>query len=444
MTRGGRLFVIMALLLSIGGGHPVPLHAATPVKPAFEIAALCTNVVGTGIISGRVTNAATGDPIMGVRVTARTVEENFVPGASDFTDADGEYVIDELQTGEYLVLTEYENEEGGERLISQVYDGQPWTNTFTPVAVTNGNVTAKIDFALPSGATISGRVTDSTTDQPADGAVVLFRVVKGAFTTQQVATSFVNGDGDYVFDAGVPPGAYKLGYTPGQLSGDYVGEFFEDKATLGEADIITISQAISYTYDFEVEPADNGGLETGEVRGTITDAATDAELESIRIFAKNVETGDLTSGMQTDDSGEYSIKLPVGNYKIGANPERPFLGATDSRDYRGRYYGGDGTLEGAEVISVTNTLIQGIDIGLSKGGRIAGRVTGDPGGVGIAGASIRAYMTSDAFDDQDGVQFVSTFADATGVYTLPALANGVYTVSVSICERMFLSFELAR
>lgn len=444
MTRICRLVVIVALLLIQFEEHrAAPVQAAISARPKVAATKICGDVTGTGAITGTVTNAATGDPLQGVRVSARTLEMDFILGASAFTDADGRYTIDSLPSGQYLVMTEVENnQETTNRLVDQIYNSQPWPNQFDPVTVVDGETTTSIDFALQNGATLRGQVTDEDTSAPVGGGVSLYRKSNGAFPFTFVASTFIIA-GSYVFEQGMPPGEYRLGYTSSSFGQPYLPEYYMDKPSLDQADSITVSQPITHLLNMDVKAADTITTVI-PVQGTVTEDDTDTPLEGIRVSAINVDTGEVTSGGRTAEDGFYDLGLHPGMYKIWARPERPTFGLPDYLDYSGRYFGGDGSQENATVINVSNTLVENIDIALVMGTRIAGRITGDPGSVGVENATVAAYAMSKDFSDQDGVQYVNTTTDATGTYTLSALASGTYTVEVTLSSNECFLLPQAR
>jgi len=126
-----------------------------------------------GAIAGTVTDALTGDPIEGADVTAN--------GYSGTTDTEGHYTI-QLPPRTYTVTV------SATKYVSQS----------KPATVT-ANTTRTIDFALTLlNGTISGTVTDSSTDDPIAGATV---------TANGISVS-TGTDGTYSIE--LPPGTYNV------------------------------------------------------------------------------------------------------------------------------------------------------------------------------------------------------------------------------------------
>jgi hypothetical protein len=84
----------------------------------------------------------------------------------DYTDADGEYTISGLITGDYIVSAEAVG------YVDEYYDGARNPDNASPVAVTEGQNTPDIDFSLDLAGTITGTVEDAG-GNPIQGAWVI-------------------------------------------------------------------------------------------------------------------------------------------------------------------------------------------------------------------------------------------------------------------------------
>jgi len=129
-----------------------------------------------GKIAGRITNAATDMPIEGIQVCLEP--SVFVTCA--WTNANGEYTIAELTSGEYtLGFTSPEN-------VDYFFD------KLTGVSVSAGQVTSGVNVGLIEGGRITGRVTDAVTGEPIEDAEVCAREVGG--DGEQCGTANANGE----------------------------------------------------------------------------------------------------------------------------------------------------------------------------------------------------------------------------------------------------------
>ena len=144
--------------------------------------------LGTGSISGVITDSVTGLPVAGARVSAGCC------GQSATTGDDGSYTITDLAAGDYVVKAM----KCGEYYMKQYP---------TPVHVEDGQAVTGIDIALrPMGGggggngSISGTVYDKATNQPIAGAKVMITCMKYGLT---------GDDGTYTI-TGIADGTYTV------------------------------------------------------------------------------------------------------------------------------------------------------------------------------------------------------------------------------------------
>lgn len=152
-----------------------------------------------GAIAGRVTHAATGEPIPGAVVGVSGPSQRTVS-----TDSGGDYLVGGLPPGKYFVSTQtygaYEDE---------VWDGVPCPGACVPssgdaVVVTSEATTTGIDFVLDRRGGIAGFVTDILSGEPVNGARVDVLDVASSFQS-----SVYTSNGTYSV-AGLRPGNYKV------------------------------------------------------------------------------------------------------------------------------------------------------------------------------------------------------------------------------------------
>ena len=134
---------------SIPPGASLP--GPRPTTPPRDGAA-AAEVKGTGRIRGRVVAADTGAPLRRAQIRVAATEQRINRGVN--TDADGRYELTELPAGRYNIFVTrngYVPLQFGQR--------RPF-ETGRPLDLADGQDAEKIDFALPRGAVIAGRVTD--------------------------------------------------------------------------------------------------------------------------------------------------------------------------------------------------------------------------------------------------------------------------------------------
>src|SRR5687767_3015755 len=158
---------------------------------------------GTASISGRVIAADTGTPIRRAQININSRDAQF--NRSVTTDGDGRYELATLPAGRYRLSV---NKAG---YVALEYGQARPFEAGKPLDITAGQVLDKIDFSLPRGSAITGRITDEFGDPITDVLV------------QALRYQFVNGERSLV-DAGRVAqtddlGAYRIF---GLMPGDYI------------------------------------------------------------------------------------------------------------------------------------------------------------------------------------------------------------------------------
>lgn len=176
--RGGRF-----------GGVPPRDNAATPT--------------GTASISGRVFAGDTGSPIRRAQINVSSRDAQFNRNVT--TDSDGRYELASLPAGRYRM---YVDKAG---YVPLEYGQVRPFEAGKPLDIAEGQALEKIDFSLPRGSAITGRITDEFGDPVTDVQV------------QALRYQFVNGERQLV-NAGRPSqtddlGAYRVF---GLMPGDYI------------------------------------------------------------------------------------------------------------------------------------------------------------------------------------------------------------------------------
>lgn len=119
---------------------------------------------GSGAIRGRVVRADTGEPLrrVQVRVDEWSTADQSGPAAT-MTDAEGRYELAQLPAGRYQLKAT----RGG--YVEVAYGQRRPFERGRPLDLREGAVLQNIDFALPPGAVVTGRVVDET-GEPRCGA----------------------------------------------------------------------------------------------------------------------------------------------------------------------------------------------------------------------------------------------------------------------------------
>jgi len=370
-----------------------------------------------GVITGTVTDAATGLPLANVTVRLFDARgEALSPYSNITTNASGVYSWTGLSTGSYLLETW--NSLG---YIDELYSDIPcpaggcWSVTRTtgmPVNVTAGATTGGINFGLASGGTIAGTVTDAATGGAIAGAVVYVYHASGT----SYVTATTNASGVYT-RTGLPTGTYFV-RTFNSLG--YLDELYNDMPCPGGTCNATTGMGVGVTAGATTGNVDFALAAGGQITGTVTNAETGAPLASGSVRAYDANGTAVGNAAYLNTSGSYTLKgLPTGTY---------YIRTTNSLSFVDELYndvacpGGRCALTTGIGVSVTNGAVtSGIDFALATGGTITGTVTDADTKAPLAGTLVYAYDAAGTFEGYAN-------ANGSGMYTLTGLATGTHRV----------------
>ena len=358
-----------------------------------------------GIVTGTVTNAATGAPIVNATVLILSSDGFFGVGA--FTDTSGNYkTTDGLPTGTYYARTESLS------FVNKLYNNFTCApcdeRTGTPITVTAGATTSGINFSLSQGGRISGRITNAATAAPLSGINVRIYNSLG----QLVTTINSNIAGNYTTGAVLPTGTY---YARTISSQGFITQAHSGIDCI--ACTPTIGAPIAVTAGSTTTGIDFALTAGGRISGTVTDADTGAPLSDVlvQIFAPG---GGVIISVRTNTSGFYTsqVGLATGRYYVAAL--RPF-------DHEGQVYSNIAcpvcdVTTGIPVSVTAGSITTGINFALRRGGKISGTVTDAATSAPLANIFVEILNSS-------GDQVSSTDTDSLGNYSTPAeLPSGTY------------------
>jgi hypothetical protein len=345
-------------------------------------------LTGGGSISGQVTDTS-GNSINSAWVRVYDLNYYYVSGTA--TNSSGNYTVNAIPAGNYKVHFDV-----SVNYIGEWYDDKSSFYTADQVSVLTGQDTPGIDAQLSKGASISGRVTDGT-NGIADVYVVLYDP-----NYSYVSYDYTDFNGDYQIP-GLLPGSYKVKF---YTTGDFVGEWYNDKSDFYSADPVTVASGEAIELEDAVLAL--GGYITGQVINT-----SGGSIYPVWVKVYNLDYAYL-NGASTSSSGYYTVSgIPAGNYKVEFDP---------SFNYIGEWYDDKHFFDTADRVVVTGGVTtSGINAVLAHGGRISGRITDAYGRGGIAGVQVLVY-------DMDNGSIGSTFTDGNGNYTLLDIPDGICKV----------------
>ncbi len=331
--RGCILCVTMALVTAIAsaqtGGAQVPAPSAGAQNPPRDTSAK----TGTARIRGRILAADTGQPIRKAQVRATSAELKESRLAT--TDGNGMYELSELPAGRYqLTATK------GSFVQLQYGQARPF-EAGKPLQLADGQVAEHIDFNLPRGALVIGRVVDEFGEAVTDVQVTAmrYRYVAGRRLLGPVGRMVTTNDIGEFRLFGLAPGQYFLSATlragnPADVSNDrsgYAPTYYPGTASLADAQRLTLgvgqvmsdvnlmlvparlARVTGIAVDSDGKPLP-GGL-VGMVLATGGGGLTGLTLTQIR--------ADGSFTLSNVAPGEYTIRavVPQTALAAGASPE---------------------------------------------------------------------------------------------------------------------------
>lgn len=289
----------MAILLAVALVLPV-----TPAAAAQDF----------GSISGTITDAETGAPIVGEYVNANARDS--YGGA--ISASDGSYLIDGLPPGDYrlsaaseAVVSDY---------VPEYWPDAPSYEEAGVVEVAAGQDVTGIDFVLEKGGVVTGTVTNAWTGSAISEVFVSI--------SQLVRGEWMGSMGTRV----AADGAFRIG----GLSGEYRLEFYENDYLPVETDSFVIEPGQELTIDIDATPAygtpyasiagwvcERAGTAV-ECPGNIPEESPGNLIGGVTVEARS-PSGALLGSSTTDRWGWFNLDgLAPGDIVVSALPPSGF------------------------------------------------------------------------------------------------------------------------
>lgn len=384
---------------ALAAADPVPV-TASELKTGVDAA-----LTKGGQITGLVTAAGAGTPLAGVSVYAYASRTSslYQSAAAAQTNASGVYTLTGLLTRAYFVRFEKTG------YVAEYYNDQSELLTAGPVSVTLGSVTGGVNAALSTGGRITGIVTAGDGGQPLKDVQVTAYRCNGTVS----GSALTDANGVYTITA-LAADSYQVYFDPPDsgAAAAYLPEYYNDKPSLGSADLVTVS-GVGATSGINAVLARGGRL-----AGRVTAADTGLGLKQITVYVLGAQ-GQRSASVNVDASGVYTTPgLATGSYRLFFDPYG------DSADYMAEYYNDQPDLGSATSVAVTAPdIVTGLDAVLARGGKITGTVTAGDSGLPLTGVYVYVYTatTRSRYD-----YLASDTTDGNGDYTIGGLATGAY------------------
>jgi hypothetical protein len=356
--------MLASLLLVIGEGQTLPVAAPREQVPTQAVSAA---------ISGLISEQGSGRPMPGALVTLWTA------GSSErsrevVTDAQGRYELSGLEPGEYTLFAG--PGEFRATHLRQVF-GQPGPMDVSlgmprsTLELKPGEVLSDVDIALARALAIEGRVFDHR-DQPM--AEVEVRVVRADGKPAPAMPAHSDDRGLFRL-WGLPPGRYRVCVAPDGRFGGVVASPSDNPRFVRTCHLASASE--SNAVDVLLDAADAEGIDirvqrsgTYSVSGSIVDAAG-ALVDGAFVGASR---GDReASAHDWTLNGRFFLKgLTPGRYVLRASVGGPANSSDLHPPTRERELG-------YATFVVDGSDVPGVDVQLSKGRRVTGRVVFEGG-----------------------------------------------------------------
>ena len=275
-----------------------------PVASGSDTAGINAALALGGSISGTVTGEDTGVPLSDICVSVFDTSWDWL-GYDARTGSSGKYSVKGLPTGNYkLWFGECSSRTPG--YAYELYNNKGMDfDAADPVHVTAGFETAGINAALAPGGSISGTVTEESTETLLSGICATAYDISRRWGVRVRTGS----SGTYKVK-GLPSGDYKVRFEDCGSPALHISEWYNDKEDFDSADPVHVSAG-----------SDRGGTDAalaagGAIEGLVTDEETGAPLPDICAHVYDM-SHTWADSVRTDFSGTYSVGgLPSGDYKV--------------------------------------------------------------------------------------------------------------------------------
>jgi hypothetical protein len=286
----------------------------------MSVMAIAPAAAQASSISGTVTDENTHAGIPGIEVCPNTygVETECVE-----TGSSGAYSLTGLPAGEYKVY--FSAYRDNLKYVSEFYDNEQYAWEADALALASGEDLAGIDAELAEGGSITGSVSDETTDEPI--AEIEVCAIDSQGLSQRCVLS--GDDGTYALH-GLRSGNYNVEYE-GWNRVNYLTEFYEDTDVWAQAVDLTVSAPETVSgIDAKLAPG-------AQILGHVSEVGTGVPLEGLEVCAEDVAGGEGGACAWTDSAGDYAIRsIPAGTYVVGFAIEYlPFAGRTAAQWWKG-------------------------------------------------------------------------------------------------------------
>lgn len=327
---------------------------------------------GTAVIRGRVIGGDSGQPLR--RAIVRLGGEGLQEGRTTTTDEQGRYEFRELPAGRLTLMAT----KGGYVLMQ--YGQRRPEESGRPLELADGQVLQGVDFNLPRGGVVTGRITDEFGEPLPEVSVRVMRHRYIEGRRQLVPVMFgmmprTDDQGRYRA-YGLPPGEYYVNATleggmfwgaQSDTRSGFAPTYYPGTPVVAEAQRVRVTAGSeNASVSFALVPA-----RTVEIMGTVTDSQG-RPLTGGFIMVQDGPAGSMSFSMrgggQVRPDGTFRIgNLSAGEYVLHVNTA---MGPID-----------DEAESAAVPVSVGNEDLTGLSIVTSRNARVTGQLVSETGTV---------------------------------------------------------------
>ena len=378
------LLLISSLQAQVPAGAPAPGQITPPRDTAQR------PQIGTGRIRGRVTAAGSNTPLRRVQMVLQLLDSPQSGRLTD-TDADGRYEFSELPAGRFSLRASRPG------YVALQYGQRRPYESGTPIALSAGETITAIDFALPRGSVIAGRITDEGGEAMPQVMVWAQRFQFAADGQRQLATAgqdITDDRGEFRI-YGLMPGEYVVNGRTGTVASQaneihegYPQTFYPGTPNVNEAQPIALGLGEEISIQFGLTAA-----RLARISGTVRDSEGRAAVGQVLLQQRS--GGSMSFSATLGSDGTFTIGgVPPGEYALDVWRRADGAGPVALLPK------GVGPEAASVPIVVTGNDIVGLSVTTLKGSVVSGRViwegtapktgTGGPAGFHVSAAPVES------------------------------------------------------
>lgn len=375
----------------------------------------------TAMLKGKVLYDVVQTPVAGVRIDFMPLNGPSVTNAlTTYTGIDGRYTMS-LPAGSYVVSATHASSAGV--VYKEYYDNKLNIADADIIQLQANQIKEGVNFGIPNvlnppTVLIKGKVTD-TLGMPLGEANVTLWIAGDSLNIP----TFTGNDGRYMFSLTNHP-ASSVAYRVSARKNGYKVEFYNNKPTFAQADIITIAgDTIISDINFSLERAANTTLNriSGSVYTQGDSTALQTPLALAIVLAIRSPQSEVLVTFTGSDGGYSFENVPAGGYYL----------LYVAPGYIPEFYNNAMMWEDATLVNASGN-VTGIDAVLSP--VVVSTNPGIVAGVVKDGSNNPLSEVYVSILDQAGRVIGYSLTNAQGAYSISGLTAGIYTVQASKVE----------